>query len=830
LKKKRLQERQRAIEDGLLPDPDNPTKLNEAISFRGTCTFKCPKFEIAERDYQNLLEPFEKDENGNVDPKKCVKAYRRSAAGVEQPLPSDVRTPETLTKTLDYLINTTLSTSLLEQCHAFIRDRTRSIRQDFTLQDIRDITAVAAHERIARFHILSLHEMCEVSQFSMQQEMEQLNKVLLSLIEFYDDLRLQGIESENEAEFRAYFLLSHLRDQDLVRQAQTLPIHIFRHPYMTQALKLHALSQRNNEIMETSSRRNKPENIEACQNFYSKLFKLIADHSTPFLMACVMECHFADIRKGALKAMNSSYMARAGGVEAEHIRKVLAYDTLKQLLEEVTLYGIPLDMSLGVPTICFGQKHFRIKTPVFREPLSNPAQTRSWKLVESKKHKTSLSDIVNGEDTKKAMNGNHLNQANTMTLATASLLPPLKGQTRVDDKFQQPVEQNQKLMELEAMRARTAEAEARLVQERQKVEAAIEKKRQEEVEKQALIREEKQRIQKEQQEEKERKRREIEQTRNEILRREEQERARKEQERIHRKEAERREQEQRAERIRIEKEAAEAARQEKLRCEKIAQLAEKLQRKRIARTKALIEQAMAPCIRRARERIQERDKQAIKRSQKWHFELCVGTINPYSSLTVSALRPLHCTPEGIKKRVRHCMLAEQCALENVKEPLEDHQAAIWQTETFSLNIYPRIRDKIAQQDEQQEWQLLVQVADDRFDTSHWFRKKFGLDDEFHSRRDRFKNLIITSRTITSDFDLPSKWVEETGAIIFSLPETDYEKTPEEITNYWSENKQRLDKLTADVRKYNPGKRVPILFTYFPDHLNTESTLTKASFF
>lgn len=79
---------------------------------------------------------------------------------------------------MDYLIDKVLSNNTLEKCHAFVRDRTRSIRQDFTLQNIRDITAVQVHERIARFHILCLHEMCEFdeSKFSEQQETEQLRK------------------------------------------------------------------------------------------------------------------------------------------------------------------------------------------------------------------------------------------------------------------------------------------------------------------------------------------------------------------------------------------------------------------------------------------------------------------------------------------------------------------------------------------------------------------------------------------------------------------------------------------------------------------------------
>lgn len=66
----------------------------------------------------------------------------------------------------------------LIKCHGFLWDRTRSIRQDFTLQNIRDASAVELHEKIARLHILSLHELCEYDdeKFSEQQETEQLRK------------------------------------------------------------------------------------------------------------------------------------------------------------------------------------------------------------------------------------------------------------------------------------------------------------------------------------------------------------------------------------------------------------------------------------------------------------------------------------------------------------------------------------------------------------------------------------------------------------------------------------------------------------------------------
>lgn len=100
MKQERIQERAQAIKDGLLPDPSVPRRLEDAIDFVGTCQTKCPEFEIVERNLQNSLDKLELDENGNVDRDRVVKAYRRSAAGNDQPLPSDVRCPEALVVSL----------------------------------------------------------------------------------------------------------------------------------------------------------------------------------------------------------------------------------------------------------------------------------------------------------------------------------------------------------------------------------------------------------------------------------------------------------------------------------------------------------------------------------------------------------------------------------------------------------------------------------------------------------------------------------------------------------------------------------------------------------
>lgn len=91
-------------------------RLEDAIDFRGTCQSMCPEFERVEREVQKMLDVLEmvskisshyqymlrliikrsQDEEGNADPSKTVKRYRRSAAGNEQPLPSDVRPPHVL--------------------------------------------------------------------------------------------------------------------------------------------------------------------------------------------------------------------------------------------------------------------------------------------------------------------------------------------------------------------------------------------------------------------------------------------------------------------------------------------------------------------------------------------------------------------------------------------------------------------------------------------------------------------------------------------------------------------------------------------------------------
>ncbi|KAJ2790789.1 actin cytoskeleton and mitosis protein, partial [Coemansia linderi] len=138
----RAQRRQKLMEQGTF----NQSSLVEARKIAGTCTLMCPVFEREERELKKSLALQEVyPGTRQADPAKTVKTFHRSAAGNEEPLPEDLRTPDTLIQTLDYLINSVIAQDqTLQSCHGFVRDRTRSIRQDFTIQNIRDLRTVAA--------------------------------------------------------------------------------------------------------------------------------------------------------------------------------------------------------------------------------------------------------------------------------------------------------------------------------------------------------------------------------------------------------------------------------------------------------------------------------------------------------------------------------------------------------------------------------------------------------------------------------------------------------------------------------------------------------------
>lgn len=334
--KMREVERKKMEELGLVDAENTRKDLNDAIYFQGTCLDMCPVFERTRRALENNVKTLEKDPKTNkISRERAVKAFSRPAAGQPPPMPSDVRPPHVLMKTLDYIVDNFVDQ--LPEAHSFIWDRTRSIRQDFIYQNFYGLEAIDCNERIVRIHLVSLHVMAGSDvEYSQQQELEQFNKALQTLTEIYQDVRNNGGQCPNEAEFRAYHLISHFRDPELEREIQGLPDHIFRDHHVQLALRFRYLMAQKNVVERGYT------NTIGPMDLFVEFFRLAFSEETSFLLACLLETHFNEIRFYALKSMSRSYHTKGKPMIATALQKMLGFDTIDQLISFVSYYEVDI--------------------------------------------------------------------------------------------------------------------------------------------------------------------------------------------------------------------------------------------------------------------------------------------------------------------------------------------------------------------------------------------------------------------------------------------------------------------------------------------------------
>ena len=249
-----------------------------------------------------------------------VKKFRRSAAGYDEQLPSDIRPPLVLQKTLNYLFDEVVGGSQsLSAVHRFVWDRTRGVRNDFSIQQLTKVAdlriAIDCFERIARFHILSLHQLsrpgADNGDFDSYQEREQLNNTLLSLMYYYDDNR-HKMTFPNEAEFRAYCIIFEIQDSrpDLEDRAQQWPRSVLQDKRVQTALKLYAAAG-NTSDDQGPTRPQTPFLIAQANT--GRFWALIKSTAVPYLMACAAEIYFGLVRRTALENIWKAYKGKRGG-------------------------------------------------------------------------------------------------------------------------------------------------------------------------------------------------------------------------------------------------------------------------------------------------------------------------------------------------------------------------------------------------------------------------------------------------------------------------------------------------------------------------------------
>ncbi|GAB7342668.1 hypothetical protein MBLNU457_g0823t1 [Dothideomycetes sp. NU457] len=319
LKRRREDERKDAIKRGFLADPEKPRKLAEAITPVGTCPDMCAEYERLERIVQKDVWAQETKEDGTPSEGRMVKKFRRAAAGLDEQLPSDLRPPSTLKKTCDYLFDELVGNAeSLGSVHHFVWDRTRAIRNDFSIQQITkpsDVEiAIECYERIARFHILSLHQLAvpekPYDKYDWYQEREQLDRTLLSLMQYYDDNRTR-VDCKNEPEFRAYCIVFQIQDPtpDLEERVNCWDEKIKTHPRVRTALDLYNAAC--NTLDSQGPLKPRAAHVVARAD-WNDFFTIAESNRVSYTMACVAEIYFNMVRKLTL---NSIW--RACGVSKE---------------------------------------------------------------------------------------------------------------------------------------------------------------------------------------------------------------------------------------------------------------------------------------------------------------------------------------------------------------------------------------------------------------------------------------------------------------------------------------------------------------------------------
>jgi len=275
-----------------------------------------------------------------------VKRFRRSAAGYDEQLPSDIRTPQTLKKTLDYLLDEIIGGGeRLATIHKFVWDRTRGIRNDFSIQQVtrqEDVKiAIECYERIARFHVMSLHQLSnpanlrEAENFDAHQEREQLNNTLLSLMYYYDDNR-HAIFFPNEAEFRAYCIMFELQSQhpDLEERMQSWPAELLGDQRIQTAFMLYSAA--GNTLFDQGPLRPLTPFCVA-QSDAGSFWTILSSKRVSYVLACVAEIYFSHVRFAALDALWRSsksapqaQRARMQDWTLDELTNFLAFDTAEQ--------------------------------------------------------------------------------------------------------------------------------------------------------------------------------------------------------------------------------------------------------------------------------------------------------------------------------------------------------------------------------------------------------------------------------------------------------------------------------------------------------------------
>ncbi|KAK8047048.1 leucine permease transcriptional regulator [Apiospora saccharicola] len=387
------------VKADLVDEEGKQRRLDEALIFKGICEEMCPEWEKIIRITENDVKLAEKvDRNGDMIPcpTKMVTRLARSAAGIELPLPMDVRSPAALRRSLDYMIDQLIpSDDLLTTRHHFLWDRTRAIRKDFIPQGpAMNAEEVQDHiyclETIARFHVTSLHLLSRpgfaAEDFSEQQEREQLSKTLMSLDQAYDSCATAGIKCENEAEFRGYYALFFATETGLKEKVQRWPGWLWESDSIRTAMCLVEAIE-NTTMLRGPLSPSAPADMAI--NVGSIFFTIVGSPQISYTMACFAEIHFSMVRQSMLQVIKGAYSRPRDGprdLTPEFLRRKLYFDTEDEAVAFAELHGLHFEED--------NDRRYLVLNP--RQRMDEPRVPHSFSrgIVERKRSDRPLAEII----------------------------------------------------------------------------------------------------------------------------------------------------------------------------------------------------------------------------------------------------------------------------------------------------------------------------------------------------------------------------------------------------------------------------------------------------
>ncbi|KAH7348122.1 SAC3/GANP/Nin1/mts3/eIF-3 p25 family-domain-containing protein [Pyrenochaeta sp. MPI-SDFR-AT-0127] len=408
IKAARPLQREQFIQQGLM-NPEGQMRLSDSVKLIGICTDMCPEFERVRRIVENDVKPPEctpetehlTRANRIPDESRMVKAYARSAAGMDVELVSEMRSPAACLKTIDYLFER-LDNDEFQFLQSWIWDRTRAVRKDLRTQRIEskpDINILlTCLERTARFHLLSMHHMAQSTKedYTHQQDMEQLNQTMMSLRERYTDNRRASIPSENEAEFWAYRLIlaPQYATNQFENELHRLPSDLRHNIRVKTAIEIFRLLK-SVLIGDTKS-------FVQCQANWKKLWELVKSPKVSYLMACAAEVSFNRVRHIVLDCIWRAY--RQGNTKrtivvedwtTDKLKEVLGLDTDQEAVKLCEDFGFEFSLNAAGQTFLdISKKGYA--NQVLPKPIETKPQTFSASLVEFKRHDRALSAVIQG--------------------------------------------------------------------------------------------------------------------------------------------------------------------------------------------------------------------------------------------------------------------------------------------------------------------------------------------------------------------------------------------------------------------------------------------------